>query len=239
MKETTSDSDELDTFETLFMENGSEPDIDPEPQEQDTEAFFTSAGSLSRDLASSTVTELANRAFLHQVTKEIPNPKETLSPRDPSEGTLDPRDLSVYSMSLSRYDSRQFHGVMVNTGAAMCSTAGYGQFQAFQRTVTATDQVELNTTKKGAVKVQFGIGSTSSIGSALIATPIGQVEFHIMTSNTPFLLSLADIDKLGTYFNNLTNNLITPQGSVPVVRQFGHPFLLWDASLQTYLVDSF
>jgi hypothetical protein len=227
-----SDPDELDTFETLFMATStdSDPEIDPEPQEQDTEAFFTSIGSLSRDLASSTVTELAKRALLHQLTGETPTPLQATIP-------ISQKDLSVYNMSLSRYDSRQFHGIMIDTGAATCSTAGYGQFQAFQRTVT--DPVELNTAKKGAVKVQFGIGSTSSIGSALIATPIGQVEFQIMSSNTPFLLSLADMDKLGAYFNNLTNNLITPQGSVPVVRRFGHPFLLWDTSLQEYLTDSF
>jgi hypothetical protein len=227
-----SDPGELDTFETLFMANStdSDPEIDPERQEQDTEAFFTSIGSLSRDLASSTVTELAKRALLHQLTGETPTPLQATIP-------ISQKDLSVYNMSLSRYDSRQFHGIMIDTGAATCSTAGYGQFQAFQRTVT--DPVELNTAKKGAVKVQFGIGSTSSLGSASIATPIGQVEFHIMSSNTPFLLSLADMDKLGAYFNNLTNNLITLQGSVPVVRRFGHPFLLWDTSLQAYLMDSF
>ena len=47
-----------------------------------------------------------------------------------------------------------------------------------------------------------------------------------MTAKTLFLLSLADIDKLGVYFNNLTDTLITSQGNVPVVRRFGHCFLL-------------
>jgi len=48
-----------------------------------------------------------------------------------------------------------------------------------------------------------------------------------MTLKTPFLLSLADIDKLGVYFNNLTNLLITSIGnSVLVVRRFGYSFLL-------------
>jgi hypothetical protein len=47
-----------------------------------------------------------------------------------------------------------------------------------------------------------------------------------MLANTPFLLSLGDIDTLGIYFNNLTNILITPRGDVLVVRRFGHSFLL-------------
>ena len=84
----------------------------------------------------------------------------------------------------------------------------------------------LNDTTKGQVTVQFSIGSTSSIGSIIVTTPIGQVEFHIMLARTLFLLSLADMDKLGVYFNNITNCLVTPTGDVPVVRRFGHSFLL-------------
>ncbi len=81
-------------------------------------------------------------------------------------------------------------------------------------------------------KVLFGIGSISSIGSVVIRTPIGQVEFYIIPIKTPFLLSLANMDKLGVYYNNVTNSILTSTGvAVPVVRRFGHPFLLWDVSL--------
>ena len=47
-----------------------------------------------------------------------------------------------------------------------------------------------------------------------------------MPVDTPFLLSLGDMDKLGIYFNNLTNVLVTLGGNVLVVRRFGHSFLL-------------
>jgi hypothetical protein len=59
-----------------------------------------------------------------------------------------------------------------------------------------------------------------------VSTLIGKVEFHVMLAKTPFLLSLADMDKLGVYFNNFTNRIVTPIGKAPVVRRFGHPFLL-------------
>jgi hypothetical protein len=72
-----------------------------------------------------------------------------------------------------------------------------------------------------------------------INTPIGQVEFHVVKAKTPFLLCLADMDRLGVYLDNLRNVLITKDLSVPVVRRFGHSFLLWDTSLQSFLVDSF
>ena len=89
------------------------------------------------------------------------------------------------------------------------------------------------------VTVQFGISTTSSIRSTKVKTPIGQVEFHIMMAKTLFLLSLADMDKLGVYFNNLSNIVITPKGDIPVVRRFGHSFLLWNTSLQSFITESF
>jgi hypothetical protein len=46
------------------------------------------------------------------------------------------------------------------------------------------------------------------------------------------------MDKLKVYYNNLTNTLVTPNGSVPVVRRFGHPFLLWEDCLRTFVMTS-
>jgi hypothetical protein len=58
------------------------------------------------------------------------------------------------------------------------------------------------------VIIQFGISFILSIRSTKVKTLISQVEFHIMHAKTSFLLSLADMDKLGVYFNNLTNSLV-------------------------------
>ena len=50
-------------------------------------------------------------------------------------------------------------------------------------------------------------------------TPIRRVEFFIVDANTPFLLSLADINKLKVYLNNIKNILVQANSSkVPVVR---------------------
>ena len=46
------------------------------------------------------------------------------------------------------------------------------------------------------VNVQFGIGLTSLIRSAKVATPIGIIGFYIVKVNTLFLLYLADMDHL-------------------------------------------
>jgi len=60
-----------------------------------------------------------------------------------------------------------------------------------------------------------------------------------MHAKTLFLLSLADIDKLKVYFNNLTNSLVTSTGSILVIRHFGYSFLLWDTLLQLFIIKSF
>jgi hypothetical protein len=60
-----------------------------------------------------------------------------------------------------------------------------------------------------------------------------------MLAKTLFLLSLADMDKLGVYFNNLIDRIVTLIGEAPVVRRFGYPFLLWDTALRSYITESF
>jgi len=48
-----------------------------------------------------------------------------------------------------------------------------------------------------------------SIRFAKVEIPIKQAKFYIIYAKTPFLLSLANINKLRVYFNNFTNSLIT------------------------------
>ena len=48
----------------------------------------------------------------------------------------------------------------------------------------------------GAVNVQFGIGLTTLIRLVAVKTLISLVNFHIVKADTPFLLYLADIDRL-------------------------------------------
>jgi len=44
--------------------------------------------------------------------------------------------------------------------------------------------------------MQFGIGIATSIKTADIVTPIGKIQFYIVYMDTPFLLCLADINRL-------------------------------------------
>lgn len=64
------------------------------------------------------------------------------------------------------------------------------------------------------------------MGSITIETPIGKVESHIVQADTPFLLCLSDMNRLKAYLNNVDNTLVTKNDAIPIIRRFGHPFLL-------------
>jgi hypothetical protein len=183
-------------FETLIIDIGSE--LNSEKELESSTTYLTAFGELTPNEATSMSAVLANKAFSHSLTLE--DMTKPVPATDPTPAT-DPFTYTLNTSS-SRYTSDVFLGIVVDTGASKKSTAGYGQFQALQRSNPAME-LELDTSTKGQVTVQFGIGSTSSIGTANVHTPIGEVQFHIVDANTPFLLCLADMDKLQVYYNNI------------------------------------
>jgi hypothetical protein len=114
---------------------------------------------------------------------------------------------------------------MPDTGAAGVSTAGEPQFKALQR---IDDSVQLDTSTAGEHTIRFGKGSAVNLGTASVCTPIGTIDFYVVPTNTPFLLCLADMDKLGVKLDNLSNTLVQGQKRIPIVRKWGHPWLLLD-----------
>jgi len=54
----------------------------------------------------------------------------------------------------------------------------------------------------------FGKGTAISFGIIRVQTPLGYITFHIVSTNTPFLLCIEDMDKLGIKLDNLKNMLI-------------------------------
>jgi hypothetical protein len=211
--EATDDFDSIDeAIEALIV-------TDTDAKQTDSELvkhFVTSFGVLESQRAFDITTNLANQSLTHALTRA-----DTAS--DPTT-TLD-SDPFAYTTT-SRYTANRFYGIMIDTGASKRSTAGYGQYLAYKKVCDTTVDTTIDTTEAGAVNVQFGIGSTPSIGSIVVDMPVGRAEFHIVKADTPFLLCLKDMDTLGVYYNNLTDLLVTPSATVPVIRQFGNPFIL-------------
>jgi len=117
------------------------------------------------------------------------------------------QDLFAY-ITIERYTPKEFYGVIIDTGASKKSTAGYRQYLAYKTIIS--DNTDINTMQTGAINVQFSISSTASIGSVTVKTLIGLVDFHIIKVDTPFLLCLADMDRLQVYYNNVMDTLIGP-----------------------------
>lgn len=61
----------------------------------------------------------------------------------------------------------------------------------------------VNKTKARAINIKFDNAYTSSIRSQLLDIQIWIIEFHLVETNTFFLIYIEDIDKLNIYFNKL------------------------------------
>jgi hypothetical protein len=123
---------------------------------------------------------------------------------------------------IDRYTSEMFYDIMIDSKASVRSIASYEQYLAFIKNTST----ELDPIKAEAINVQFEIESTPSIESLTIDIPFELVEFHVIKADTPFLLSLADMDRLKVYFNNVENLLIDKIKISSVIRRFDHGFLL-------------
>jgi hypothetical protein len=123
--------------------------------------------------------------------------------------------------TLNRYSNHVFQGIMPDTGAAGISTAGIHQVQALQHITNAV----IDTSTAGQHNVRFGAGNATSIGTVTVETPIGSIDFQVLPTSTPFLLSLQDMDAKGVQFDNVNNVLIQGNHKIPITRRWGHPWL--------------
>ena len=138
-------------------------------------------------------TLLADAAVLHGLTKQDPFTEQ---------------QQELYTMNYmpeSRYSTSTFHGIMPDSGAAGLSTAGHPQYQALRREIPS---IELDEKHAGKVTIRFGGGDPiKSIGTTTVPTPLGPNDFHVVPTDTSFLLCLQDMDRLGIKFDNLRNHL--------------------------------
>ncbi|UQC81207.1 uncharacterized protein CLUP02_06693, partial [Colletotrichum lupini] len=65
-----------------------------------------------------------------------------------------------------------------------------------------------NTLIAGITKISFGLSKEIvALGIVKVETHFGTITFYILPINTPFLLYLKDIDRLGIIFNNIKNRI--------------------------------
>jgi hypothetical protein len=148
-------------------------------------------------------------------------------------------DLFTYII-IDCYTSDTFYEIMIDSSVFRRFTVDYEQFLVYQKN-NKNDLI--NVIKAETINVQFEIESTLSLKSITIDIPIELMKFHVIKTNTSFLLSLADMNRLKVYFNNVENILfmITKNRSLSIIRRFDHDFLLWknSYSLHSYIAQSF
>ncbi|UQC81809.1 uncharacterized protein CLUP02_07295, partial [Colletotrichum lupini] len=68
----------------------------------------------------------------------------------------------------------------------------------------------LNTLIAGITRISFGLGK-EIVALSIIKIEIyfGTITFYILLINTPFLLYLKNIDRLGIIFNNIKNRIFS------------------------------
>jgi hypothetical protein len=209
--------------------------------------YFTVATTDHNEFSPGLAAELANRSAAHYLscllgsqqdrTTDHINEHDAVVQIVPSSHHLTVPEYAF--LAEDRYSSNTFMGLLIDTGAAEVSTAGYAQYLAYRK---AAKGVTIDTSTAGAASIRFGAGEPlQSLGSIDIETPIGTVRFHVVEAMTPFLLSIKDLDRLKVYYDNTKDLLVRhePYLTAPVVRRFGHPFLIWDHLLVTYIIQSF
>jgi hypothetical protein len=209
-------------------------------------AFFTTGGITYDSFCAEITKDLENRAAAH-IAQSILTPMSSdftppeMKPSSQLEADIPIKLNPTFNtfMSEQRYDDATFQGILVDSGAGGFSTAGHAQYLAYQK--VARDAV-IDTSTAGKVEIRFGNGDpVRSLGSVDVRTPIGNVNFHILKTPTPFLMCLQDMDRLGIYLDNTRNVMVEKSTGreTPVIRRYGHLFLVWDDTFRTYIIESF
>ena len=97
---------------------------------------------------------------------------------------------------------------------------------------------QLNVVFAESIIAYFEIKTTTSIKTLTIDSLINRIDFHMMQTNTSFLLCLQNMNKLRVYLNNLKDQIVLKnEFTISIVRFHKHLFLIWDLTSINYLTD--
>ena len=127
------------------------------------------------------------------------------------------------SAAPTRYDFKQFYDILLDIGVARTFITKYEQTQIYMREFNT----QLNVAFAESITVHFEIKTTTSIGKLIINSFIDRIDFHVMQTNTSFLLYLQDINKLKIYLNNFKNQIVLrDKSTISIVRFHKYSFLI-------------
>ncbi|KAM3447185.1 hypothetical protein MY3296_008958 [Beauveria thailandica] len=160
-----------------------------------------------------------NKRLWHSL---LTNQPEIRSFRNDTVNEKDPRPPTAF-VSEERCNEYNSCGIMPRTGAAGSSSAGIPRAKALQRLMP---EVKIEDTDMGVIK--FGSGNVSTKVIVKVNAELGCITFKVIEAATSFLISITGMDELKIKLDNLENFLIQGRSTFPVVRKWGHPWLLID-----------
>jgi hypothetical protein len=193
-----------------------------------TKTFMTSFESMK--ISKILIAHLTNRSFSHSLIKQFIVSQIDLKDDEINVLQIDMKNTDSFSYVTiidrsDRYISENLYEIMIDFDVSRFSTTDYDQYLAYIRN---NKDEKMNIIKTETIYVQFEIDFIFSVESLTIDISIETVKFYIVKIDTSFLLSLADMNRLKVYFNNVKNILmkITNDKSFSIIRRFDHDFLL-------------
>ena len=127
---------------------------------------------------------------------------------------------------------------MPDTGAAYIFTANKRQYLAFIKK-HLNRQIKMNRSRAKEANIRFNNSLfIESLKTITVNTLFGPVNFYIININILFLLSLKDINRLGIYLNNVSDQLIGRNGiTIGIIRKQGHLWFCFNNITTAYFTE--
>jgi hypothetical protein len=116
----------------------------------------------------------------------------------------------------NRYSNAIFQGIIPDNKAAGVFIAGKPQVITFQK-LDLIVLIDIFIT--GNYKICFGKGEVMFISTIQVSTPLGNIMFHVLPTNTLFLYYLQDIDRIKVKLDNIQNMLVQGKKVIPIIRK--------------------
>lgn len=127
---------------------------------------------------------------------------------------------------------------MIDTGCARASSGGLLQYNAYCHHVGE----QTNTDKTEKVFYKLAFSGKTFLGREIVKLPMNKIIFcfdiHIIEEDVPLLLSLTDMDWLGIFYNNPTNQPVHDKvGEMTQAESFyEHLFIRLDALQPSFFI---
>lgn len=132
-----------------------------------------------------------------------------------------------------RYSEHTFRGLLADYDCSYLSTGGVSQYLAY---CTKTGlSPEINTSQRAFI----GFANIRHTSSRNSHNQWLTCNIHLHPFYLPFLLSLQDMDRLGIYIDNLSNEVVhkNTNGRAEVTRQWVHAFITWNHFILCHITE--